>query len=94
MDSDTVNLVAADTYWGVGVYQLGYKMLEGELRAAGMALMYGLTSEEATEAVVFVEGTGLEMMMERFGLDSVFSADKLRDSLHTWVEQRSDQTLV
>lgn len=94
MVTDTINLVATNTYWGVGVYQLGYTLLEHELRLAGLALMGGQSSEEAIAAVVFVNGSGLQPFLERFGLDTVFSAERLRDNLYTWVEQHSDQTLA
>ena len=87
---NTINVVGPATIWHVGVHRLGVAILEESFRWAAVG-MCGATTTRATakrvqEAVLFLQGTALDVTLETFGLN--YQADELRDAFTAWLQQR------
>ncbi len=74
-----VSVVAPMTYWGMGLYDLGIALVEQTLREAACAYhpYRQETGAEVAQALVFLQGTGLEVTLQLFGLQD-YQADRLR----------------
>lgn len=91
MHATTVNVVSATTYWHVGCHQLAIAIITDSLRWAAFGALGATTDSEHVEriqeSVVFIEGTGLEALLETFGVG--LHAQRLRDSYHRWLKQQT-----
>ena len=89
-DTDTLNVVSANTYWNLGVYQLGLAILSSDLKQAAINVMQTDTDTDVQGAVAFLQGTSLEVLITTFGLG--LSAFRLRDSFSVWYELNSQSS--
>ena len=91
MTVNTLNVVGPTTFWQVGVYQLGIAVVTESLRWAAVGLLQESTTprqaKRVEEAVVFIEGTGLDVWIDAFRLG--LRADHVRDQFHAWLKQRT-----
>lgn len=83
--TDSLNLIAPNTYWGVGVYNLGVAILKDSLRQA--MLSYTSTDKKTQLSLAFVRGTGLERVLETFELTDL-KASLIRQSFFYYLERQ------
>ena len=85
----TATVVQPTTFWAVGVQHLGLAVVTESLRWAAFGLTGATTAahhiERIQEALCFLRGTGLECVLETFGID--LDAETLRGAFEEWVRR-------
>ena len=83
---DDAYLVMMGTRYEPGLRSLGMDMLREPLRLAAQALISTYTpsyrAESLAQAVAFVRGSGLELVIETFGLS--LDPEDLRNTFFSW----------
>lgn len=84
-------ILEARTFWPLGWQQLGKALITESLRWAAVGLLEQTTTPRQArrvhEAVVFIEGTGLEVALETFGIE--MDGSVIRHQFHVWLKQRT-----
>lgn len=73
------------TLYEVGLYSLGESLIKFAFREASAALWNGATSFEVRQSLAFIRGSGLETVIEDYGL--ALDPDKLRETFYQWGEK-------
>ena len=85
-DCQTVELVQADTLYGLGLYQLGLHILTNELRMASRVFLHAVThayeAKHIQQSLAFVQGSSLEILMDTYGI--TLDATRLRETFFEW----------
>ena len=88
----------AGTLYEIGLQQLGQAMVQDSLRWAAVVLAHATTPtyvrsrygeeyhEAMREAIAFLRGSGLEVVIETFGLP--LDAQELRHTFYTWCHKQ------
>ena len=82
--------IKRDANYEYRLERMGVAILKHELKAAAYLLFHAATpayrAQELSEAMVFVQGSGLEHVIATFGLE--INADAFREKFFTWASHR------
>lgn len=85
-----ITYAKADTVYGIGLQELGEAILKDSFRLAAKAFLKAMTpryeAEDIHQAVIFIQGSGLEWTIEQYQLP--FDPDQLRGTFQ-WKLQRA-----
>ena len=86
----TINVVGPSTVWHIGWHALGIAVITDSLRWAAAGKTHASTAtyhvQRIEEAVLFLEGTALDVSLELFGIS--YHADAVRDAFNAWLKSR------
>lgn len=72
------------------IENLGVAILKNELKTASIGLIYAMTpsykAHAIQESIVFVGGTGLEILIQTFGIE--VDATEFRETFFAWCNRR------